>query len=450
MTPRFSVSWGHCALLALFAVSAQASVVLQGTINDTPMIEPHKPYTPKGSQTLSSPQAQAKLDDAHKKLQAGELTAAAAAFDEVARLERKAYAPRLGQADTALRRGKPADAERYMTEALALGPDSAEVAAAAGRLAYGLGQLAEAERLMLRAIQIDPSFLTPHTDLGEMYLSRQRIDDAAKVFRRAIAVAPDRPGVQFGLGRALAAKRDSAGAATAFEAAARLAPGSALPLIGLAEVQARDRQFAPALATLDRALKAEPASMPARMARADVLAASGERAQAVAVYEEMLKTEAPPRSALLHLKLGILQQSGNQSDAALASYQKAAQADPKLHMAHNNFAWLAAQGKRDLDRALQSAERAVALAPGAHNYLDTLGFVRAARGEQDQALDAYRRSLRAAPNMPGVQYRLGLVLEAKGDAAAAAAQYKAALTSPKGFEERQSAQQRLDALGAKR
>lgn len=436
--------------VALLSVAAHATVPSPAPAAGDlalPVSSPKMPG-PKGGETLNAA-ARAQIDKGREALEAGDLNAAEEAFAQAAKAQPTAYSPRLGLADVALRRNRRSDAEQFMKEALVNGQSSSEVAAAAGRLAFALGQNAEGEKQLKRAIAIDPNFVTPLTDLGEIYLASGRVPEASKSFRNAIAASPEHPGARFGLGRALAAGGDMAGAATAFEDAARLSPGNPLPLIALAELQAKNRQFDQALASLDRAAKAQPANLRVGLVRADVLVLSGARDKAVAELSEMLKTAQPPGSAHVFLKLGILQQAAGQLDAAQNAYLRAVEADDKIPLAHNNLAWVAAERKRDLDLALKHVLRALDLQPAAPSYEDTLGFVHSARGEYDQAIEAYWRAIRSAPGVPDFHYRLALALQAQGQADKAAASFKAALDLGKPFADQQDAQARLKALSAK-
>ncbi len=245
---------------------------------------------PKGGETLNAA-ARAQIDYGREALEAGDLNAAEEAFAQAAKAQPTAYSPRLGLADVALRRNRRSDAEKFMKEALVNGQSSAEVAAAAGRLAELVpwARLLKGETVAAR--DIDPNFVTPQTDLGEIYPPSGRVPEAVESFRNAIAAARA-PGC-FGLGRALAAGGDLAGAAAAFEDAARLSPGNPLPLIALAELQAKNRQFDQALASLDRAAKVQPSNMRIGIARADVLVLSGARDKAVVEFGDAQDRAAP-------------------------------------------------------------------------------------------------------------------------------------------------------------
>lgn len=408
-------------------------------------------YVPKGSQMVKNPAVAALLAKAKSSLAAGDLDGAEQAFSEAAKREPGLYAPKLGLADIALRRGKASEADRHVAAAQSLAPASAEVAAVAGRLAFSAGRKVEAQKQFEKAISLDPGFVTPLTDLGELHLAAGQSAESVKAFRQAAAVAPEHAGAQFGLARALAAQRDVAGASAALEKAAKLAPSSALPVMALGELQAKNKQFDKALATMDRALKLEPRNANVRIARANTLAASGDVAGAVTEYKRMSEEAQanPAASADLQFRMGLMLEMAKRPAEAQAAYAKAVELEPKFHLAHNNFAWLAAQRRQDLDAALKHARQALELAPGNASYEDTLGTVLAARGDNEAASQAYQRALKALPGAPAVLYRLGLVQESAGRKDEAVKSYKGALAATSAFGEREDAAKRLAALGGR-
>ena len=63
------------------------------------------------------------------------------------------------------------------------------------------------------------------------------------------------------------------------------------------------------------------------------------------------------------------------------------------------MAWLTACCRRELDKGLEHAQKAVALAPDAPGYHDTLGEVYFQRGDKEKALTAARRSAELDPKV---------------------------------------------------
>ena len=406
-------------------------------------------YVPAGSRPPTDPAAREAWESGLRALQAGQLDNAEEAFRRAAGLEPGAYAPVLGLADVALYRGRLPESERMMARARELAPKSAEVATASGRLAVAARRVPQAQAEFMRAIALDPRFITPHLDLAELHLSGGNSAEAATSFRAAMAADPQHPGAPYGLGRALAARGDLAGAVAALDQSARVAPKNPLPLVAKSEVQARQKQFDVALVTVDKALALEPDFRPARLVKVDILAAAGRLDTAIVEMKRLASSPQGSTEAPLFVKLGSLQRAAKQPEAADASFRRAVAIDPQHHPAWNNIAWLGAEQKSDLDKALSASQRALELAPGTALYEDTLGYVHLARGDLTQAATAFGKAIQAAPRVPDFHFRLGQTLERQSQADKALLSYQTALALGVPFAEVDLARQRVAALSAK-
>jgi tetratricopeptide (TPR) repeat protein len=80
-----------------------------------------------------------------------------------------------------------------------------------------------------------------------------------------------------------------------------------------------------------------------------------------------------------------------------AVHEKVCAEFPGCAQSHNEMAWLAARCRRDLDKALEHARRAVALKPKEVSYLDTLAEVHFQRGEREKAVELMTKCLDMDP-----------------------------------------------------
>jgi tetratricopeptide (TPR) repeat protein len=78
-------------------------------------------------------------------------------------------------------------------------------------------------------------------------------------------------------------------------------------------------------------------------------------------------------------------------------YDKLLKDHPKSAFAHNQIAWLAATCRRDLDKGLASARKAVELAPENAGYHDTLAEVLFQSGKKKEAIEAQKKAVKLAP-----------------------------------------------------
>jgi tetratricopeptide (TPR) repeat protein len=78
-------------------------------------------------------------------------------------------------------------------------------------------------------------------------------------------------------------------------------------------------------------------------------------------------------------------------------YEKVCRDYPRCAWAHNSTAWMAACCRRNLDKALEHAQKAVELAPANAGYLDTLAEVHFQRGDKDKAVALQKRVIELDP-----------------------------------------------------
>jgi tetratricopeptide (TPR) repeat protein len=103
------------------------------------------------------------------------------------------------------------------------------------------------------------------------------------------------------------------------------------------------------------------------------------------------------------LLVPALERAGRKKEAddlfsrSLALHEKMCRDYPKSAREHNSLAWLTACCRRELDKGLEHAQKAVDLSPDAAGYLDTLGEVYFQRGDKAKALAAARKSAELDP-----------------------------------------------------
>jgi tetratricopeptide (TPR) repeat protein len=94
--------------------------------------------------------------------------------------------------------GRLADAERYLTQALADAPDP-ELMNRLGTTYFLQGKLEDAERCFRQAMEWDPRSYAPHLNLAKLALQRRQPDEALKHLNQARLLAPRQYGVLYNL-----------------------------------------------------------------------------------------------------------------------------------------------------------------------------------------------------------------------------------------------------------
>ncbi|HWG43533.1 MAG TPA: hypothetical protein VN688_12165 [Gemmataceae bacterium] len=165
------------------------------------------------------------------------------------------------------------------------------------------------------------------------------------------------------------------------------------------------------------------ANVPAQVhqLRARGLFAAGKFAEAHKQIE--LAQACSPGNVELPITLvPALEKGGHKKEAtalfekSFAAYAKVSQDYPRCAWAHNSAAWMAACCRRNLDKALEHAGKAVELAPTNAGYIDTLAEVHFQRGEKDKAIALQKRAIEIDPKKS--YYRKQLRRLEAGDPAA--------------------------------
>lgn len=320
------------------------------------------------------------------------------------------FAPAMvGLADLAQRERDPAQAEKYLKQAESVAPQAAEVHLGWGRFHLGAGQFDRAERSFKRARELKPKSVTPLLELGDLYLrDALRRGEAVQSFAAAVALEPENKFAVYSHGVALAAMGRRDDAFRAFEKAAALAPQDLAPLRASGRLHLEAGNADKALKEFDRGLKREPKFVPLMLDRSDALIHQGKWADAIS--QLLTASQAVPASAEVRVKLGDAYQGAQRWDDARAAYAKAIELDGKNPLAHNNLAWMLVHQGGSPKVAVESAKKAVSLAPRSAPYLDTLGWAQRAAGDLQAASDSLRRATEIEPKVAEFQFHYGVVL----------------------------------------
>ncbi|HTU89609.1 MAG TPA: hypothetical protein VMF69_05880, partial [Gemmataceae bacterium] len=136
--------------------------------------------------------------------------------------------------------------------------------------------------------------------------------------------------------------------------------------------------------------------------RASALLAAGKLDEALQ-QAELALLDSPGYVNLPIALVPELERRGHKKEAAdlfnrcYGAYEKVCRAYPRCAWAHNSAAWMSACCRRNLDQALQHAEKAVELVPTYAGYLDTLAEVHFQRGDKDKAVTLQKRAIELDP-----------------------------------------------------
>ncbi len=199
-------------------------------------------------------------------LQMEDLTGAAAALEEAARLDPGSQAAMSNLAKVYERQGRDADAEsarkrfREIVETRSL-RQKTEPLQAKGVEAYNEGRLEDALKSFQEVLKISPRDPEALAHLGSVYIAQQRLDDAERYLKQALDVLPEDSFALLEMGRVRALRNDLAGATDLLQRAARSNPDAPEPhyfLAGIYYAQGRKEDFVREKAAFELLRKASP------------------------------------------------------------------------------------------------------------------------------------------------------------------------------------------------
>jgi len=133
--------------------------------------------------------------------------------------------------------------------------------------------------------------------------------------------------------------------------------------------------------------------------------------EAIGFYRAALALR--PKSAGVHLNLGLAMDRKGSLDEAIMAYKESLRFRPEYVEAHNNLG-VTLWKKRLLDDAVAAYREAIRFGPDFAPAHYNLGNALAAKGSLDEANAAYRQALRVKPNYAMAYFKLGVALCRQG------------------------------------
>ena len=368
-------------------------------------------------------------------LQRGKLTLAKRAYQQALTLDANLAPVYQGLGKIAFLQDRLEEAVQYYQEALTLAPYHAEthynlalVYRRMGRSSEGdvaKQNLMEAKNLMTafqrvktynertnryrRRLLEQPTALEPRVKLAEAHIEMGNPKEAIRVYQIATALHPNTLPLYHNLGGLYMQTGQLAEAVSAFQRLIALDATDAEAHLHLGWLHARQRKFTEAQTYLQTAIQRDKNLISAYYGLAEVYTQQGLLADAIAVYQQLVSIH--PNDAKAWVRQGVLRLKQQQVSDAIHAFTQAIAVDENSADAHNNLAWLYASRGEHLKRAVELAERAVALDANAAR-LDTLAYAYYRDEAYTQAEQSILRAIDLEPSNTAYKDRLNEIRQA--------------------------------------
>ena len=307
------------------------------------------------------------------------------------------------------------------------------------------GKLSLAENHLTQALALLTETSEAHIHLGDVYALQRRFNAAEKAYREGIRLNPNHTESYYGLGRvaemqnhlkqameyydaALARNRylsqahyrraltyrrlgnsEQAESAMArfrhlktyedrmhqYREALYSNPNLPMLYIKLGELHEAYDNLTDASRIYEVATQIHPSYLPAYLNLGEICIQQRDLEKATYIYQSA--TEIAPDDPRVWVKLGVVYINQRQFEPAILAFKQGITIDDTAAEAYNNLARLYAGLGKEMQQAIDLAERAVTLVPTAKHY-DTLAYAYYRNAEYAKALTAINQALALAPD----------------------------------------------------
>jgi tetratricopeptide (TPR) repeat protein len=208
-------------------------------------------------------------------------------------------------------------------------PRAAEVSFLLAQAYEGSGERDEAISVLRQALAVEPRYFRAWISLAELLEKNRQFEEAAEAYGRAVAQSPKSIDLRLRQATALLNAGEAAAANALLDEVVKEAPTDGSALYLQTEAQRQMKDYDAAEATAKRLVALESDEMRGLFALALVYEARREHRKVIATLEPAAsKAPSGPRSAPLHVRLGLAHQELGDFDRAIAAFEQARSASP--------------------------------------------------------------------------------------------------------------------------
>ncbi|MBN2020371.1 MAG: tetratricopeptide repeat protein [Sedimentisphaerales bacterium] len=337
-------------------------------------------------------------------------------------------------AETALRRGKPADALNIVLEGLVRLPKDKELLLLKAQI-EGQHSPHLAVPTLTALHELDPNDVQVTTYLADTLVAAGQYEHAMDLLNSQLNVqekAVDRRMLQISLGTALYKSSKHKEASEIFDSLEKSSPDDPVPLLVQVRLLSEDKLWPEVDGKIKNWLQSHPDDVNVAVALARQLASDKEN-EPVKIAEDLLRRviESKPNSASAGYSLALLLQTVGRTNEAVGLYRQVLKNDPKNVVALNNLAWILCEDQKQYRQALDLADKGLEIEPNYVDLLDTRGVTLYRLGLYQRAADDLSRCILLYPpdsrSLAATNFHLARIQEKLGQTDRATETLKKAL-----------------------
>ncbi|HKU27867.1 MAG TPA: tetratricopeptide repeat protein [Candidatus Sulfotelmatobacter sp.] len=293
-----------------------------------------------------------------------------------------------------------------------------------GQAALNSGQLAEAEKDFRRVLELDPQSGAAYTNLGVVYMRRKQWVKAVSALEKAERLSPQVAGIRLNIGLAYFRENEFLKAIPPLESVVLERPDAEQPRYLLGLCYFFSDQWKDAAATLEPLWQQESGHFAYLYVLSNAAYRAGRKDLDERAAEQLLKVGND--SPEYHLFAGKYHLNRQEYEQAVAQFEAAAKANPRLPFVHFNLG-LAYMGKQDYARAKDEFLKDIAIEPDLALNYEQLGDLYWQTQDDKDAEKSYREALRRDPRLTNSRLGLAKIYQRGHNYPAALAETDAAL-----------------------
>lgn len=294
-------------------------------------------------------------------------------------------------------------------EAEAALPDNPRILDVLGQLQLAAGDANQAQSTFNKLATLQPKSLLPLLRVADAAMIAKNSKDTKQALQKALSLDPGNAEALRRMVRLHISEGRYDDALAVARAAQRQAPKSPAGLMLEGDILASQKKWEEA-AAIYRSGQKKYSSPDLVLRQYEALGQAGKNAEAERAVADWIKSN--PKDTVVRIFLAERAMRNKNFDTAAQQYKAILRLQPENAAILNNLAWVSGQLKDP--KAIEYAEKALALQPNSAAVMDTLGVLLVEQGSTARGLELLQKAVAAAPEAHAIRLNLAKALASAG------------------------------------